>query len=103
MAYHHLKMLDLEESYEYLEDMTVYAMPCNRSGNVTQRTDSAENNTHLKHTSHLNPANSQIGQCRAGKKLSRGNLDFEKFSYFENTNFRHKSAFKGELSNAIWM
>ena len=22
-----------------------------------------------------------------GKKLSRGNLDFEKFSYFENTNF----------------
>ena len=30
---------------------------------------------------------------RKGKKLSRGNLDFEKFSYFENTNFRHKSAF----------
>ncbi len=27
------------------------------------------------------------------KQISRGNLDFERFSYFENTDFRHKSAF----------
>ena len=27
------------------------------------------------------------------KKLSREILDFEKFGYFENTNFWHKSAF----------
>ena len=32
--------------------------------------------------------------CRKGKsyRLSRGNLDFEKFGYFENTNFRYESA-----------
>ncbi len=36
-------------------------------------------------------------KCRKVKKLSRGNLEFEKFSYFENTNFGHKSAFYMEL------
>ena len=30
---------------------------------------------------------------RKGKMLSRGKLDFQKFSYFENTKFRHKTAF----------
>ncbi len=35
--------------------------------------------------------------CRKGKKWLRGNLHFDKFSYFENTNFRPKWAFWVEL------